>query len=165
MVSLLLLPLLVTGAMRPHLGDPAPAFVAKTLAGESLRSESLQGQVTVLEFFASWCEPCQQSLSEILTIRERRGLHFKLVVVAVEGDVVPLRKFLANHPLPEGTAVVLDGDGMLARMFGEERLPTAFFLDEKAILRHINRGHGSGFRDRITLWLSDMLAMPARPGF
>jgi hypothetical protein len=104
-------------------------------------------------------------LSEILTIRERRGLHFKLVVVAVEGDVMPLRKFLANHPLPAETAVVLDGDGILARMFGEDRLPTAFFLDERAILRHINRGHGLGFRDRITRWLSDMITTPARPGF
>ena len=156
MVALLLLLLLVTGTVRLHLGDPAPAFEAKTLAGENLRGENLQGQVTVLEFFASWCEPCQQSLSEILTLRESRGLHFKLVVVAVEGDVPSLRKFLANHPLPEGTAIALDGNGVLARTFGEDRLPTTFFLDKRAIIRHINRGHGSGFRDRITRWLSDM---------
>jgi hypothetical protein len=54
--------------------------------------------------------------------------------------------------------VVLDGDGVLARTFGEDRLPTTFFLDAKLIIRHINRGHGSGFRERAARWLSAMLA-------
>ena len=54
--------------------------------------------------------------------------------------------------------VALDGDGELARAFGEDRLPTAFFLDERATIRHINRGHGSGYRTRATRWLSAMLA-------
>lgn len=158
MIQLLLLPLLAAGAAQPHVGEPAPAFVAQTLAGGSVRGDSLRGQVTVVEFFASWCQPCKESLVEILAIRESLGSRFALLVVAVEGEAQPLHDFFAGHSLPAGTTVVLDGDGVLARSFGEDRLPTTFFLDAKSIIRHINRGHGSGFRERATRWLSAMLA-------
>jgi cytochrome c biogenesis protein CcmG/thiol:disulfide interchange protein DsbE len=158
MISLLLVSLLATSAARPHVGDAAPAFEARTLAGRSVRSDSLRGQVTVVEFFASWCEPCKESLSEILAIRESSGSHFGLMLVAVESDVPALKNFVAAHPLPAGTVVALDGEGVLARAFGEDRLPTTFFLDARMIIRHINRGHGAGFRERATRWLSTMPA-------
>ena len=158
MISFLLLPLLAAGAARPHVGDSLPAFEARTLAGGSVRGDNLRGQVTVVEFFASWCEPCKESLSEILAIRKTFGNPFGLIVVAVEGDVAPLKDFFAGHPLPAGTAVALDGDGVLARTFGEDRLPTIFFLDTRMFIRHINRGHGSGFRERARRWLSALLA-------
>ena len=158
MVSFLLLPLLVAGAARPHVGDPAPGFEAQTLAGTNVRSASLRGQITVVEFFASWCEPCKESLAEVLALRESVGAHFGLMVVAVQGDVPALRVFFAGHPLPAGTVLALDGDGVLARAFGEDRLPTTFFLDGKMFIRHINRGHGAGFRERATRWLSTMPA-------
>ncbi|MGB8295758.1 MAG: TlpA disulfide reductase family protein [Polyangia bacterium] len=158
MISLLLLPLLVAGEARPHVGEPAPAFEARTLAGKGVRADNLRGQVTVVEFFASWCTPCKESLSEILAIRESLGPHFGLMLVAVEGDVPALKEFIAGHALPAGSVVALDGDGLLARAFGEDRLPTTFFLDPRIIIRHINRGHGVGFRERATRWLTAMLA-------
>jgi len=158
MLSLLFASWLAVGAARPHVGGPAPAFDAPTLAGKSVRGEKLRGQVTVVEFFASWCKPCQESLAEILAIRASLGSRFALMVVAVEGDVPALRDFVASHPLPADTVLAFDPDAVLARAFGEDRLPTAFFLDRKSIIRHINRGHGAGFRARASRWLSDLLA-------
>jgi Thiol-disulfide isomerase and thioredoxins len=159
MISFLLLPLLVANVTRPQVGEPAPAFEARTLTGTKVRADRLRGQVTVVEFFASWCQPCRESLSEMLAIREKTGPRFELMVVAVEGDAPALKDFLASRPLPAGTTVALDRDGALARAFGQDRLPTTFFLDERAIIRHINRGHGSGFRARATRWLTDMITM------
>jgi thiol-disulfide isomerase/thioredoxin len=150
--------LLVAGAARPQVGELVPAFVVKTLAGTDAREDNLPGHVTVVDFFASWCEPCRDGLFEILAIREKLGPRFELMVVAVEGDAPALKDFLASHPLPAATKVALDGDGVLARTFGEDRLPTTFFLDDKAVIRHINRGHGSGYRGRATRWLTEMTA-------
>jgi peroxiredoxin len=150
---------LAAGVSRPHVGDPTPTFKAQTLEGQSVNGAKLHGQVTVVEFFASWCQPCKESLSETLAIRDRLASRFGLMVVSVDSEIQPLKDFIASHPLPAGAILVLDGDGTLARSFGEDRLPTTFFLDSKMIIRHINRGHGKGFRERATRWLADMLAM------
>ena len=162
MISLLLLPLLVANLTRPQVGEAAPVFAARTLAGVDAREVSLQGRVTVVDFFASWCQPCKEGLSEILAVRQELGARFRLMIVAVEGDTPALRYSLAVYSLPAETTVALDRDGGLARAFGENRLPTTFFLDDRAIIRHINRGHGSGYRARATRWLTQMLA--TRPG-
>jgi thiol-disulfide isomerase/thioredoxin len=157
MIPFLLLSLLMADATRPQVGDSAPPFQARSLTGKIVRGEDLQSHVTVVEFFASWCQPCKEGLSEILIIRQKLEPHFALMIVSVEGEAPALREFIAHQPLPEDATVVLDGNGELARRFGEDRLPTTFFLDEKATIRHINRGHGVGFRARATRWLSDML--------
>ena len=161
MSPLLILPLLMANVARPQVGEPAPAFLAKALAGPEVSEDKLQGHVTVVEFFATWCLPCNDGLAEIIAIRKRLGARFEMMIVAVEGDTPALRNFLVSHPLPAGTTVVLERDGALARAFGEDRLPTTYFLDRQAIIRHINRGHGSGFRVRATRWLSELIATPS----
>jgi thiol-disulfide isomerase/thioredoxin len=156
MIPILVLPLLMTNVVaRPQVGDPAPAFSAKTLAGSEVREDTLRGHATVVDFFATWCGPCKEGLADLLAIREKQGTRWALVIVVVEGDSPALKDFLSGYPLPTGTTVALDGDGALARAFGEDRLPTTFFLDEKATIRHINRGHGAGFRARATRWLGN----------
>ncbi len=159
MISLLLLPLLLADAARPQVGAPVPSFEAETLTRASVSNDDLRGHVTVVDFFASWCEPCKEGLAEILALREKLNPSFALMIVAEEGDAPELKEFLVSHPLPAQATVALDGSGALARAFGEDRLPTTFFLDERTIIRHINRGHGSGFRARATRWLSGMLGI------
>ena len=156
MIAFLLL--LMVDMPRPQVGEPVPAFAAKTLAGTVVRNDNLKGHVTVVDFFATWCLPCNEGLSELLAVRKRLGTRFEMMVVAVEGDTPALRAFLSSHPLPAGTTVALDQDGILAQIFGEDRLPTTFFVDEQVIIRHINRGFGSGFGVRATRWLSAMIS-------
>lgn len=161
LISLLFLPLLAAEVARPQIGEPAPVFESSTLAGSRVRNDSLHGHVTVVDFLASWCVPCTEGLADMLAVRKKLGDRFELMIVAVEGDTAGLKAFLAKHPLPADATVVLDRDGVLAHAFGEDRLPTTFFLDERAIIRHINRGHGAGFRARATRWLSEMIATRA----
>jgi len=129
-----------------------------------MHAEQMRGRVSVVEFFASWCAPCRESLADVLAIHAKSHADFGLVIVAVEGDTPALRQLIARTAWPARTTVALDSDGSLAREWGEDRLPTSFFVDANLVIRHINRGYGPGFRARASRWLGEMLApAPSAP--
>jgi thiol-disulfide isomerase/thioredoxin len=148
--------LLLWAALVPGIGDPAPRLDLVTAAGPRLESVPAD-TVTVVEFFATWCIPCRENLEDLQATRSTLGDHFRVVVVAVEGDRPRVRAFFAERPALADVVVAFDPGAQAARRWGEERLPTTFFVDRGAVVRHINRGHGAGFRARATRWLQGLI--------
>jgi cytochrome c biogenesis protein CcmG/thiol:disulfide interchange protein DsbE len=143
--------LLLLLAAGPLIGDRAPALDGATLDGRPTSVARVAGAVTVVDFFATWCEPCRRSVADLDTLP---GV--KLVIVAVQGDVPAVREYFARHPPPASATVVLPGAADSARRWGADRLPTVFFLDRGLTVRHINRGHGPQFRARAAGWVRGM---------
>jgi thiol-disulfide isomerase/thioredoxin len=161
--AMLALTALLAVAAGPAIGDPTPPLDLPTLEGRVLSRGELAGAVTVVDFFATWCLPCRRSIDDLAAIGAA-GLRFRMVIVAVEGDTPVVRAYFREHRPPAGATVALasGGRGAIERRWGADRLPTIFFVDSPLLVRHINRGHGPGFRTRAARWLTAMLG-PARP--
>jgi len=153
--------LATSGSPRPGVGSVAPALVLETLAGQRLTGGQLGGQVTIVAFFATWCQPCHRALGDLAAIRAGAGVPTRMIVIAVGEQAETVRRFLATHPLPAGAELALDVDGTAAHRWGQDRFPTTFLVDGGGIIRHINRGWGAGYRERIDRWLRDMA--PPKP--
>lgn len=114
---------------------------------------------TVVAFFATWCVPCEHNLADILFVRGQlvstapQGFPFQLILFNAGQSPETIQSFQKSHKLPEKTQIVRDLNGSIARRWGSNRLPTTFIVDTSGVIRHINRGHGAGFRTRFERWL------------
>ena len=67
--------------------EPAPALEGPTLEGAAVSIASLRGRVVLVDFFASWCEPCRASLPRLGALAAQQGPHGLAVVgVCVDED-------------------------------------------------------------------------------
>lgn len=101
------------------------------------------GKVVLVDFWASWCEPCLRSFPWMNDLQQRHG-HAGLVIVAVNLDQ---ERGLADAFLkktPANFRLEFDEAGDLARRFGVQAMPTSFLIDRsgKVRIRH------AGFRDK-----------------
>jgi len=149
-------PILLLLLAELQIGDPARALDLPALDGKILKIEQLKGRVTAVDFFATWCGPCQEAMAALDQIA-RREPRLQLVIVDVGEDPELVRAFFAQHPPPPGARVVIDRDGSAGRRWGQRRFPTTFVVDAAGIVRHINRGYGPGYAARLAAWIRGLM--------
>jgi len=118
-------------ADRPLAQAPAPAFRVRDLAGHELSLAALRARGPVLiDFWATWCEPCRAALTELEDWRLRYGPRgLGIVAVSVDGprNLAKVRPFVARLHL--GCPVVIDDDGRLQALYQVSQLPLAVLVD------------------------------------
>jgi peroxiredoxin len=139
-------------------GEKAPAFSAPKLQGQGeLSLADYRGKVVYLDFWASWCAPCAQSLPAIEALRREFGAdEFQVLAVNVDRDPQAGRTFMTRRPV--GYPSVSDPQGELPVRFGVETMPTSFLIDRNGVIRYVHQGFRKTDVDALRAKIRELVA-------
>jgi cytochrome c biogenesis protein CcmG/thiol:disulfide interchange protein DsbE len=118
-------------------GDDLPDLA--TLKLEGTLPNDLKGKVVLLDFWASWCEPCKASFPAMAELQKKYGAQ-GLVVVAVNVDEkrADMESFLKQNAA--SFAVVRDAAQQLVAQAGIATMPSSFLIDQAGKVRFVHAG-------------------------
>jgi cytochrome c biogenesis protein CcmG, thiol:disulfide interchange protein DsbE len=117
---------------------PAPDFSLTDLSGHKFRLSDYRGKVVVLDFWATWCDPCKQEVPHFIEMQSKyasQGL--QVLGVSMDDDEPPVREFQQqykmNYPVALGSPELADQYG------GILGLPITFVIDRNGRItaRHV----------------------------
>lgn len=124
----------------PRTGQPAPTFKVVTTAGLPATLDNYRGHVLILDFFATWCQPCRLSIPHLVDINKKygkQGLQI-LGLSADENGERSLSTFMSEQTI--NYPVALAPDNLLSD-YGVRAVPVMYVIDKKGKVAEIYRGY------------------------
>jgi len=119
-----------------EIGSRLPDFSLKDLHGREVSSDNLRGKVVLIDFWATWCQPCKKEMPGYQKLIDRYGqrgfvaIGFKFDTMAdTEDPILFAHKVGVRYPLAVAT------DDLKQRFGGVEGLPQTMLYDRRGILR------------------------------
>ena len=121
---------------RVEVGQPAPAYAAQSMSGDSVSLASMRGKVVLLNVWATWCGPCRQEIPELRAIHAKykdRGLQLIGVSVDADGSDDAIRSFATDFKMDY--AIWRDPGESVSALFRMSGVPATFVIDREGVLR------------------------------
>lgn len=139
--------------------QPMPPFLVNDLNGQMISTAQLHGKVVIVNFWATWCPPCQEEIPEMMELqKEFQG---KLQIIGVSMDDGPAEqvkqfadKIGMNYP------IVMGSDTLSEEYGGIPALPTSFVVDPegRVVQKHVGLYPKEVYDDEIRA----LLGMPVQ---
>lgn len=118
-----------------HIGDPAPDFELTTVDGDAFRTADLRGKVVVLNFFATWCGPCEVEMPHLQAVwSEFQGDDFRMLVIGRKETDDDVRSYLKERDLSFPAAA--DPDGAIYGLFASQSIPRTYLISRDGVILH-----------------------------
>jgi cytochrome c biogenesis protein CcmG/thiol:disulfide interchange protein DsbE len=121
------------GSRPPRIGSNAPDFTVQDSERKVTLSE-LRGKVVVLNFWASWCQPCIEETPSLLDMQHKlRDKGVTVLAVSIDDDDASYHKFLTNFHVDLLT--VRDPNKASNAMYGTFKFPETYVIDRNGVMR------------------------------
>jgi thiol-disulfide isomerase/thioredoxin len=118
-----------------------------------------RGRVVIVDFWASWCKPCRQSIPWLNAMRERYGASgLTIIGVNVDAERGAAEGFLRDVPI--AFELVFDPKGEIAKQFKVQAMPTSYVFDRSGNLVKTHLGFRDAKKDENEAALKTLLSAP-----
>ena len=120
-----------------EVGKKAPHLSIQSLNGKGEVSlGSLSGKITIVEFWATWCEPCKKSLTDLEELRKRSGGNVEVIGISVDDTSKGVEDFAKAQGL--SFPIAWDEHHSLMFRWSVTEMPATYILDGKGRIRFVH---------------------------
>ena len=141
---LCLFPVGVLIASSDLLGKTAPDFTLRSDQGDNKKLSEYRGKVVLINFWASWCGPCQQELPKL---SELRSLHdeYDFELLAINIDEEPEKALRLANKLGIDFPILFDEEKQVSKMYDIDAMPMTILIDRNGDVRYMHRGYKESY--------------------
>jgi thiol-disulfide isomerase/thioredoxin len=126
----------------------APAFTVTALDGSKFNLDAMGGRVVLIDFWATWCGPCNEELPHMKKIaKEFAGQPLIIISVSWDSDETKWKDFINKNEMT--WVQYRDADHVLSKNFGVEAIPHYFTIDSDGVLTAEMLGSGSDVEGKL----------------
>ncbi|MBV9361182.1 MAG: TlpA family protein disulfide reductase [Betaproteobacteria bacterium] len=143
----LVLALLLAGAailapaaeLKPWEGGATPTLALEDLQGKAHDLGEFKGKVVLVNFWATWCEPCRAEMPSIDRLRKSlKGKPFEVLAVNMAEPLSRIEKFSETMPL--GFPLLRDRDGSVSKTWKAKLLPASYLIGRDGRIHYVAYG-------------------------
>lgn len=140
-------------------GQDAPSFTLTDMEGNTVSLGDLKGKVVFLDFWATWCPPCRESLPHTQSLSQHeKAKSGDLVVLAVNAreEVDKVKQFMQEKGFT--FRVLMDKDGSVLDAYKVQGIPTFVLIDRQGKVAWVQVGFGPGTEKQMEEAVNKLLA-------
>jgi peroxiredoxin len=138
-------------------GNPAPAFALTSVNTKgSVSMSSLEGQVVIVDFWGTYCEPCKKSFPKLQDLYAKyKGSGLTVVGISEDDDKEGIAAFGSSYGAK--FPLVWDESKSVAGKWNPGSMPATFIVDRKGVVRFFHRGYREGEETEIEQQVKTLL--------
>ena len=142
--------------LQPWRGGSTPALDLRALDGPAHRLADYRGKVVLVNFWATWCEPCRDEMPSMQRLKEKlAGKEFAVLAVNLDEPEARVRAFLSQMKVD--FTVLLDPGRKAARAWNARILPASYLIGPDGRIRYSVVGEIDWDHDRVVSRVSELL--------
>ena len=142
--------------LKPWSGGAAPPLALKDVDGRPHRLEDYRGKVVLINFWATWCDPCREEIPSMRQLRSTlKGFPFEVLAVNLAESESRIRGFMERVPM--NFPVLLDRDSAAAKAWSVRVLPASYVVGPDGRIRYSILGEIDWSRDDVRRRIQELL--------
>ncbi|HVP80957.1 MAG TPA: TlpA disulfide reductase family protein [Thermodesulfobacteriota bacterium] len=133
----------------------ASDFSLKSFDGQEITLSQLKGKVVLLDFWATWCGPCRESIPHLIQLyKNYREKGFEVVGMNIDkGDGEAVRRFVKSMDIPYPVVIAPED---LVRKYQVTGIPASFLIDKQGKIREKMVGFSSAIARQLDVKVGDL---------